>query len=210
MTASVRSLLRECGWNYPCIFHAVQTQQLLWIRSMNSARPNCALTVRRQMICSIGATDLMLSCIDVMRRMRGIRCRQESGDLEMSCCALSPSLEELYFWNQHTLVLIEYTQRIRGKSYIIWTITRARDKNIVLLPLCQESCFDFIRKTWCEIHFSYIPGCSNGKTGLKQICCGYKCIRDDLQVFSIHQNLLLTSYTQWVAPWGDSLWEACG
>lgn len=39
----------------------------------------------------------------------------------------------------------------------------------------------------------------------KPNCCRFKCIIVDLQVLSIHQHLLVKSYTEWVAPQGVSL-----
>lgn len=163
----------------------------------------------------------MLSCVDVMRQAHvrhSEQSRPESRDLEMSLLLSLFLSGGLYFWNQHMLALIDNTQRIWRKSYIIWNFHNSAWKKIQHSSFYVNSSVketlaleEFQKKFQCEIlFFSYFSGCSNGIIRLNQICCRCKCPIIDLQVLSIHQDLLVKSYTQWVAPQGVSLWEACG
>lgn len=71
-------------------------------------------------------------------------------------------------------------------------------------------CWFYFKNSNMRFVFSYISGCSSDIIRLNQICCRCKCITVDLKVLSIQQNLLVQSYTEWVAPQGVSLWDACG
>lgn len=145
----------------------------------------CGLTVH--ILCSsIGCTDLMLFCIGVLRQAHvrhSEECRQESRDLEMSLLLSLFLSGGLYFWNQHMLAPIG-TQKIWGKSYIIYSYNSPRRKYSILSSMPIVLCWFYSKNFNVRFVFSYISGCSNGIIGLNQICCRCKCIIVYFQVLS--------------------------